>query len=88
MCLTAGRVVPATVVNHIVPLAHGGSDHDDNTENLCREHDLEVTARQFGHDSTAGKRGVDASGRPIGRDHPWSAARGRLGRDPGGGSDL
>ena len=39
----------ATVVNHIIPLAHGGSDDDDNTENLCRPCDLEVTAEQFGH---------------------------------------
>lgn len=44
-----GRVTPAKVVNHITPLAHGGSDEDENTENLCRECDLIVTAEQFGH---------------------------------------
>lgn len=43
------RVEVATVVNHIVPLAHGGSDEDENTENLCRPCDIIVTAEQFGH---------------------------------------
>jgi 5-methylcytosine-specific restriction protein A len=62
MCLP-DIVKPATVVDHIKPLAHGGSDEDGNTRNLCDEHHAEVTARQFG------KRyrppiGVD--GRPIG----------------------
>lgn len=47
-CLAEGRTEVATVVNHIIPLAHGGSDDDDNTENLCKRHDDEVTARQFG----------------------------------------
>jgi 5-methylcytosine-specific restriction protein A len=44
-----GRVTVATVVNHIIPLAHGGSDKDENTENLCGECDRAVTAEQFGH---------------------------------------
>jgi len=43
------RYVRAKIVNHIIPLAHGGSDEDENTENLCRECDLIVTAEQFGH---------------------------------------
>ena len=43
------RVSEATVVNHIIPLAHGGSDEDANTENLCAPCDLIVTAEQFGH---------------------------------------
>lgn len=44
-----GRITIAKAVNHIVPLAHGGSDDDDNTENLCPECDRYVTAQQFGH---------------------------------------
>lgn len=44
-----GKVSAATVVNHIVPLIHGGSDEDENTENLCRSCDLIVTAEQFNH---------------------------------------
>jgi len=49
MCLAAGRPEPATVVDHIVPLALGGSDEDSNTRNLCDAHHAEVTAEQFGH---------------------------------------
>lgn len=47
-CLPKDIVRLATVVNHVLPLAHGGEDVDENTENLCRECDLEVTAEQFG----------------------------------------
>jgi 5-methylcytosine-specific restriction protein A len=43
------RVSIATVVNHIIPLILGGSDDDDNTENLCADCDRIVTAEQFGH---------------------------------------
>jgi 5-methylcytosine-specific restriction protein A len=43
-----GRIEPATVVNHIIPLDHGGSDEDENTENLCPDCDKFVTAEQFG----------------------------------------
>jgi 5-methylcytosine-specific restriction enzyme A len=48
-CQAAGRLAPATVVNHIVPLAHGGLDLDDNTENLCGPCDEIATAKQFGY---------------------------------------
>jgi 5-methylcytosine-specific restriction protein A len=41
-------VSAAKVVNHIIPLVHGGSDEDDNTENLCAPCDKFVTAEQFG----------------------------------------
>jgi 5-methylcytosine-specific restriction protein A len=42
-----GRVSAAKVVNHIIPLNHGGSDDDENTENLCGPCDKIVTAEQF-----------------------------------------
>lgn len=47
-CLKEGRTEVATVVNHKIPLIHGGSDEDDNTENLCKRHDDIITAKQFG----------------------------------------
>lgn len=53
------RVTPATVVNHIIPLAHGGTDDDENTENLCRPCDLIVTAEQFGHRAPKQQIGLD-----------------------------
>ena len=40
----------ATVVDHIVPLSKGGPDADENTRNLCAEHNRQVTAEQFGHE--------------------------------------
>jgi 5-methylcytosine-specific restriction protein A len=53
-----GRVEVATVVNHKIPLAHGGSDEDDNTENLCPDCDKAETARQFGY-KTKASIGID-----------------------------
>ena len=47
-CKAKGLTRKADVVNHIIALAHGGSDEDDNTENLCRECDQIATAIQFG----------------------------------------
>lgn len=46
-CLAEGVTRLAKVVNHKLPLAHGGEDTDDNTENLCAEHDAEETAKWF-----------------------------------------
>lgn len=48
-CLPKGKVRLATIVNHIIPLAHGGEDVDENTENLCKPCDDIVTAAEFGH---------------------------------------
>lgn len=48
-CLAKGRYTVATVVNHKIPLAHGGPDEDENTENLCDPCDEIATAKQFGH---------------------------------------
>lgn len=48
-CTTEGRVEPANVVDHIKPLAHGGSDEDSNTRNLCNHHHRVRTGEQFGY---------------------------------------
>jgi 5-methylcytosine-specific restriction protein A len=48
-CSTKGITRLATIVNHKLPLAHGGLDVDSNTENLCAECDQAETARLFGH---------------------------------------
>ena len=47
-CASAGIVREATVPDHIVPLAHGGSDEDRNIRCLCSEHHALRTAEQFG----------------------------------------
>lgn len=82
MCLAEGRTTLATVVNHKTPLAHGGHDVDENTENLCRRHDDEVTARQFDKAEPVRGKGVGRDGRPTSPDHPWRRA------DPTPGSKV
>lgn len=49
-CLAAEpkRIRIATIVNHKIPLVHGGPDTGDNTENLCVDCDKAETARVFG----------------------------------------
>lgn len=49
MCQAEGIMRMAKVVDHIIPLAKGGPDTDENTRNLCDEHNRKVTAQQFGH---------------------------------------
>jgi 5-methylcytosine-specific restriction protein A len=47
-CLACGATQAATQVDHITPLALGGSDEDENTRNLCDYHHEIRTAEQFG----------------------------------------
>lgn len=49
MCKALGKTRPAKFVDHIIPLAHGGPDTDDNTRNLCDDCNDTVTREQFGH---------------------------------------
>ncbi len=72
-CQSRGRVTIATVVDHIEPLALGGSDEDENTRNLCDSCHLEVTAEQFGHEKRVS---FSADGLPADPDHPWRRAAG------------
>lgn len=48
-CSAAGRKRLATVPDHIVPLAQGGRDTDDNIRCLCEDCHRRRTAEQFGH---------------------------------------
>lgn len=59
-CLPKGIMRPATVVNHKIPLAHGGEDVDDNTENLCGECDAIETAKWFSR-----RQAIGVDGWPI-----------------------
>lgn len=36
LCLSAGKTVPATVADHIVPIAEGGTHAQDNLQPLCK----------------------------------------------------
>ena len=48
-CQAKGIIRKADVVDHIHPLALGGSDEDHNTRNLCNPCHVEATAEQFGY---------------------------------------
>lgn len=48
-CHANGLIRLATIVDHTVPLSQGGPDTDENTRNLCDEHNLKRTAEQFGY---------------------------------------
>lgn len=48
-CQAKGLTKAANVVDHIVPLAKGGTDEDSNTRNLCHECHYEVGGEQFAH---------------------------------------
>ena len=45
-CKAAGMTAVAEEVDHIVPLAAGGSDTDENKQSLCRLCHAEKTARE------------------------------------------
>jgi 5-methylcytosine-specific restriction protein A len=49
MCKDEGRVTAATVPDHIIPLAKGGTDTDDNIRCLCADCHDKVTREEFGH---------------------------------------
>jgi 5-methylcytosine-specific restriction enzyme A len=49
LCREAGRIELATVPDHIVPLAKGGTDDDSNVRCLCADCHDRVTREEFGH---------------------------------------
>ena len=61
-CLANGYIEPATVPDHIVPLAKGGIDDDSNIRCLCHSCHLKRTAEQFGHKVTVA---IGEDGWPI-----------------------
>ncbi|MBS3900721.1 MAG: HNH endonuclease [Dethiobacter sp.] len=42
-----GRI-RSTRIYHVKPLAHGGTNDDDNLMSLCASHHSEITAREGG----------------------------------------
>lgn len=61
-CKAKGITRFADVVDHIIPLAKGGSDDDDNTRNLCNPCHDAVTAEQFGYIK---RRAIGPDGWPV-----------------------
>lgn len=63
-CRAKGLTTAATVPDHILPLAKGGPDTDDNIRCLCEPCHKARTAEQFGHRQ---KPEIGADGWPIER---------------------
>ena len=59
-CKRQGRLTPATEVDHIVPLAAGGTNDFENVQSLCHECHSRKTATEDGGFGNLGPRG----GRP------------------------
>ena len=64
-CSKPGNPVIAEFVDHIVPLALGGKDVDENTRNLCGPCHDKATAEQFGQRQARRKKTYGADGWPI-----------------------
>lgn len=61
-CKAKGKVTAATVPDHILPLALGGSDDDSNIRCLCEPCHTERTREQFGQRKRVG---VGLDGWPL-----------------------
>ena len=72
-CRAKGRTSLATELDHITPLAKGGTDEPSNWQGLCEPCHKDKTAKDFG---TVRRSGCDANGIPLDPSHPWNATRG------------
>lgn len=68
-CDAKGIVTAATVPDHIIPLAQGGPDTDDNIRCLCGPCHAVRTREQFGQRQV---HSVGIDGRPTDPRHPWN----------------
>jgi 5-methylcytosine-specific restriction endonuclease McrA len=67
-CKRAGRLTPATEVDHIKPKAQGGDDGADNCEAICHDCHMDKTKREAAEAqgrSVKQRLRFDAKGNPI-----------------------
>ena len=81
-CRAAGRLKPAGVVDHIVPIKHGGDAFPplEGLRALCHPCHSRKTARGVEAGAFKSKRArgsCDAEGRPLDAAHPWNGGNGR-----------
>lgn len=68
-CRACGIAVTAGVVDHIKPLAQGGTNHDSNLQLLCTDCHVDKTNRDNGY-KVKTRTGLD--GMPMDADHHWN----------------
>jgi 5-methylcytosine-specific restriction protein A len=71
-CLDANRLIPATVVDHTVPISQGGPAFPtlDGLTSMCWDcHNRKTQGERTG--KTFISKGADAQGMPIDRRHPF-----------------
>ncbi|MDR8396986.1 HNH endonuclease [Paraburkholderia sp. USG1] len=61
-CLEQDRTSLSVIVDHVVPLDHGGTDADDNLRGLCLDCHDAVTRDQFGYRE---RRAFGPDGLPV-----------------------
>lgn len=75
-CERSRRPVPATDVDHVVPISKGGEPLDlANLQSLCHECHSRKTSRDTGN-SDRPMKGCGADGMPLDPNHPWNRDRG------------
>ncbi len=72
-CIKAGRITRATEVDHIIPIAFGGTGEDSNLQAICETCHRAKTAQEANGGRPVTIRGCDTSGVPIDPAHPWGA---------------
>jgi 5-methylcytosine-specific restriction enzyme A len=72
-CLKVGRIKGATQVDHRIPLFKGGTDTDDNRQNLCDECHLAKSIVERGDRL---RLGCAITGVPLDPTHPWAIETG------------
>jgi 5-methylcytosine-specific restriction enzyme A len=78
-CLQVGRIEPAAVVDHRIPITAGGDafPHLDLLASLCaRCHNTKTRAEQTGEKDWL-RKGHDVFGYPLDRNHPWNKEKER-----------
>ena len=76
-CLQFGKIEPATVVDHRIPISAGGDPFPplDQLASLCeRCHNTKTRAEQLGETNWLHK-GCDIHGNPLDPNHPWYGGR-------------
>ncbi len=68
MCREVGKTKLATLVDHIKPIADGGTDALDNLQPLCSTCHSGAKAS---FERTGKLRGCDEAGLPLDPSHPW-----------------